>query len=139
MMNTAAERPLPDTDDPLSKPFWNAAREHRLVMQRCIGCGVYRFPPEWGCFSCGSRESEWAPVSGLGRLHTWTVLHPPTLPWFKDRTPFPVAVVELDEGPRMASNLVDVPVEDYRFGMRLKVDFEDIAGEEVTLVMFRSV
>ncbi|MGE0385358.1 MAG: Zn-ribbon domain-containing OB-fold protein [Gammaproteobacteria bacterium] len=132
----APARPLPEIE-PETAPFWEAAREHRLVMQRCTDCGTYRYPPELGCYQCGSTKSQWQEVSGNATLQTWTVLHPPVLPWFKDRTPFPVAVVELAEGPRMATNLVDIPVEEYRVGMPLRVEFEDVRGEEVTLVKFR--
>lgn len=136
---SAPVRPLPDTEDPLTKPFWEAARQRKLVVQRCKACGVFRFPPERGCYECGSQDSEWKEVSGLAKLHTWTVLHPPVLPFFNDKTPFPVAVVELDEGVRMATNLIGVPLEDYAPGLRLKADFEDVPGEDVTLVMFRRV
>jgi uncharacterized OB-fold protein len=81
-------------------------------------------------------ESTWLPVSGRAALYTWTVAHPPLLPFFAERAPWPVAVVQLEEGPRMATNLIDVPVEEYVAGMSLIVDFEDV-DDEVTLVVFR--
>jgi uncharacterized OB-fold protein len=130
-----AQRPLPEIT-PLTEPYWSAARERRLEVQRCDGCGALRFPPEVGCYACGSMESTWAPVSGRATLYTWTIAHPPLLPFFAERAPWPVAVVQLDEGPRMATNLIDMPVEDYVFGLPLVVDFEDV-DDEVTLVVFR--
>ena len=129
------ERPLPAVT-PLTEPFWSAARAHRLVMQQCRACDAYRFPPDVGCYSCGSREAAWSPVSGRATLYSWTVTYPPLLPYFQERVPWPVVVVELEEGPRMVTNLLDVAVEEYRIGMSLKVDFEDI-DEELSLVVFR--
>jgi hypothetical protein len=130
-----ARRPLPEIT-PLTQPFWSAAKEHRLVMQRCDGCATFRFPPELGCFECGSTEATWTPVSGRATLYTWTVAHPPLLPYFAERAPWPVAVVELEEGPRMVTNLIDVPVEGYAVGLALVVDFEDVE-EGITLPVFR--
>lgn len=130
-------RPLPEVTA-LTAPFWEAARERRLVVQRCSDCGAYRFPPERGCYACASRAYVWVPVSGRATLYSWTVAYPPLLPYFAARAPWPVAVVELAEGPRLVTNLVGVPVEAYRVGLPLVVDFEDVA-EDVTLVVFRPV
>ncbi len=128
-------RPLPEIS-PLTAPFWSAARAHKLVIQRCQGCSAYRFPPEVGCFYCGSPEADWIPVSGRASLYSWTVAYPPLLPYFQERAPWPVAAVQLEEGPRLITNLVDVPAEEYRIGMALQADFQDI-DEETTLVVFR--
>ena len=130
-----SQRPLPEIT-PLTEPFWAAARERRLVMQRCAECNVFQFPPEVACTHCGSPAIEWTPVSGRATLYSWTVAHPPLLPYFAERAPWPVVAVELEEGPRLITNLVDVPAEGYEIGMPLQVDFED-AGEDVTLVVFR--
>lgn len=128
-------RPRPEVS-PLTAPFWSAARERKLVIQRCAGCGTYRFPPEVACFQCGSQEAAWAPVSGRATLYTWTVAHPPLLPYFQERAPWPVAVVQLEEGPRLVTNLVNVPPQEYEIGMALTIDFEDVS-EDVTLPVFR--
>ena len=129
------ERPLPEIS-PLTEPFWSAAKARRLVLQRCESCAAYRFPPEVGCFACGSPKAAWSDVSGRATLYSWTVAYPPVLPYFQERLPWPVAAVELEEGPRMVTNLVDVAVADYRIGMALQVDFEDV-DPETTLVVFR--
>lgn len=129
-----APRPLPDIT-PLTEPFWSAARRHELVMQRCTDCGAYRFPPERGCFECGSAQAEWHPVEPRGTLFTWTVVHPPVLPYFAGKTPFPVAVVELECGVRMVTELRAVPVEAYRSGMPVEASFEDI-DDRLALVHF---
>ena len=130
-----AERPLPEIT-PLTEPFWSAAKERRLVVQRCEECGTLRFPPEPGCYRCGSLRSSWAEMSGRATLWSWTLCYPPLLPYFAERAPWPVAVVQLEEGPRMVTNLAGVPVEEYVMGMPLVADFEDV-DEEITLVVFR--
>jgi uncharacterized OB-fold protein len=88
------------------------------------------------CARCGSRDVTWTEVSGRARLYSWTVAYPPLLPFFAERAPWPVVVVELEEGPRLVSNLLEVPVENYEAGLLLQADFEDVAGD-VTLVVFR--
>jgi hypothetical protein len=75
-------------------------------------------------------------VSGRASLYSWTVAHPPLLPYFQGRAPWQVAAVELEEGPRMVTNLIDVPIDQYRIGMPLEAAFEDMS-EEITLVVFR--
>lgn len=135
MADIIAQRPLPEIT-PLTEPFWSAARARTLVIQRCDDCAAYRFPPEIACFECGSQRATWTPVSGRATLYSWTVGHPPLLPYFAERAPWPVAVVQLAEGPRMVTNLVAVPVEEYQVGMALQADFEDV-DNEVTLVVFR--
>jgi len=130
-----AARPLPEIT-PLTEPFWSAARDGRLVVQRCDGCAAYRFPPQVACGHCGSRRATWTQVSGRATLWSWTVGYPPLLPYFAERAPWPVAVVQLEEGPRMAASLVDVTVEEYEIGTALEAAFERIDAE-VTLVVFR--
>jgi uncharacterized OB-fold protein len=133
----APSRPLPE-ESPLTAPFWAAARQSRLVIQRCGNCERYRWPPEVACYECGSLDYEWSPVSGCASLFTWTVAHPPLLPYFQQRSPWPVAVVELEEGPRLVTNIAGVQPDSYEFGMALEVAFEDI-GDGLTLPVFRPV
>jgi uncharacterized OB-fold protein len=75
-------------------------------------------------------------VSGRATLFTWTVTYSPLLPFFAEREPWPVAVVQLEEGPRLVTNIAGVPVEEYEIGMPLQATFED-AGDDVTLVVFQ--
>ena len=130
-----AARPLPEIT-PLTEPFWSAAKARRLAIQRCDACEAYRFPPEPACVFCGSMEYTWTEVSGRATLWTWTIAYPPLLPYFAERAPWPVAVVQLEEGPRMVTNVIDVPVEAYEVGMALVADYEDVT-DDVTLVVFR--
>ena len=134
-MTMIAERPLPEIT-PLTEPFWAAARAKRLDIQRCDDCDAFRFPPEAGCFACSSTNATWTTVSGRASLYTWTAAYPPLLPYFEERAPWPIAVVQLDEGPRMTTNLAGVPFDEYEFGMALRAGFEELAGD-VTLVVFR--
>ena len=129
------ERPLPEIT-PLTEPFWTAAKSHQLVLQRCADCKAYQFPPEVACTACGSPNTAWTQVSGRATLYSWTVAYPPLLPYVQKHAPWPVVAVQLEEGPRMISNLIDVPIEEYRMGLALEVAFEDI-DDEITLVLFR--
>jgi hypothetical protein len=84
----------------------------------------------------GGGSLAWTEVSGCATLYSWTVAHPPLLPYFRERAPWPVAAVELAEGPRMVTTLPDVPIETHQIGMPLVADYTD-ASEDVTLVVFR--
>lgn len=127
--------PLPDPD---SEPFWEAAAQHRLVVQRCAACKTFRHPPRPMCPSCLSLEQEWIEVSGRGRVWSWVVAHPPVLPAFAEKTPYNVAVIELDEGMRMVGNLLDVDLGDIREGLEVEVIFTDVE-EGVTLPQWKPI
>jgi hypothetical protein len=88
------------------------------------------------CAQCGSWEWEWAKSSGRGKLHTWTVVTFPMHPAFEDEVPYAVVLIEMEEGPRIVSRIVDVAPEDLRAGMPVEVLFE-VVTEEVTLPRFR--
>lgn len=129
---------LPDRDAD-SAPFWDAALLGELVVQRCDGCGVQRFPPRPMCASCRSLLSTWRPVSGRGQVWSWVVVHPPVLPAYAPYAPFPVAVVELAEAPdlRMVGNVVtgrdavinSVDPTRLRIGMPVRVVFQQVAAD----------
>lgn len=130
-----AERPLPDTTGEMA-PFWEAARRHHLVVERCMGCGTFRFPARDLCSRCLSREAEWAPVSGRGAIFSFAVMHQIYHPAFADAVPYAVVVVELEEGVRLVSNVVDCPLDALRIGLPVEVVFEAVTPE-VTLPKFR--
>ena len=133
-MSEIIERPMP-TPDAATGPYWAAAHEGRFVMPRCNDCGKYHFYPHPLCPHCSSAKLEWVAVSGCGKLYSYTVVHRAPSKAFAEEVPYVVAVVELDEGPRLYSNLVGVAKEDIRIGMRVKAVFEK-ATEDVTLVKF---
>jgi len=130
-------KPLPN---PLhvetSRPFWEAAKRHELLMPRCRLCDRLFFYPREVCPVCLRAEIDWQPVSGRGRLHSYTVIHQPANPVFRGDVPYVYALVQLDEGPRMIANLVDCPLEAVQIDMPLVATYDDVTPE-VTLVKFR--
>lgn len=132
---SAAPKPLPQVSAEMA-PFFAAARRHELVVQRCGGCGTHRFPARDLCSRCLSREVSWVPVSGRGTVFSVAVMHQVYHPGFAAEVPYAVVVVELEEGARLLSNVVDCPVRDIRIGMPVEVVFDDVTPE-VTLPKFR--
>ena len=126
-------RPLPVIDDE-SRPYWEAARDHRLVLQRCGACGRHVFYPRALCPHCHSDALEWVPAAGTGVVHSFTVVHRPPSKAFADRVPYVVALSDLDEGPRLLSTLRVADPAQARIGQRVSVAFEDLG--EVTLPVF---
>ncbi len=124
-------RPYQDT-----APYWDAAREHRFVLQRCTECGEHQFYPRGVCSHCLSSDLEWLEASGKGTVYSFSVNHRAPHPGFADKLPFVLAIVELAEGPRMMTNIVDCDPETVAIGMEVEVVFDDIT-EEVTLPKFR--
>lgn len=125
--------PVPNTDN---QGFWDACRRGELRLQRCLGCGAWRHHPRPICPRCQSFEYEWALASGRGEVHTFTIVHRPTLPAFEDQLPYNVIVVRLEEGPFMVSNLVGGSVDDLRIGAAVEVVFEPL-DDVITLPKFR--
>ena len=130
-----SERPSPEIESH-TEPFWRAAKERRLVLPHCLDCRKLQFPPEHSCVHCGSPNRDWVDASGRATLYTWTVCHPPLLPWFAERAPWAVAAVTLEEGPRMVATLAGIDLADYQMDMPLVVDFEDL-DDERALPVFR--
>lgn len=120
------------------RPFFEAARRHQLVLQRCKQCRAFRFPARPICSSCLSTEAEWIPVSGKGEVFSFNVMHQVYHPAFAERVPYAVVLVKLAEGPKMTSNLVGVEPYDIEIGMPVEVVFEDI-DDEVTLPKFAPI
>ena len=129
------KRPVPVADEE-SKEFFEGARQHKLMLQRCTSCGSWRLPGRERCSDCWSTETEWAQASGKGRLYTWGIMHQQYSPAFADEIPYNYAFVELDEGPRLITNVVDCANEDLRVDMPVEAVF-DAVSDETTLVRFR--
>ena len=128
--------PIP-VPTPETRPFWEAARRHELSLQRCRACGRHVFYPRGACPHCFSADLEWRRVSGRGTLHTFTVVQRGQR-GFPLGPPYVIAIVELDEGARLMTNLVDVEPdpEKIRIGMPVEVVFEDVSPE-IALPRFR--
>jgi uncharacterized OB-fold protein len=129
---------LPDSD-PETAAYWEAAEEGRLVIKGCRACGHVFFYPRAHCPRCWSADTEWREASGQGTVYTFTVIHQNDLPPFRDRVPYVVAIVELEEGVRMTSNVEGCPPEDVECGMPVQVAFreEQRADASMSVPVFR--
>jgi uncharacterized OB-fold protein len=125
-------RPLP-WENPTTRPFFAAAREHRLLLPRCPRDGFF-FYPRSRCPACLGADWSWQPVSGRGRVHSFTVDRVGHVPALRALAPYAVAIVELDEGPHMTARLVDCDLDAVKVGMRVSAAYEDVEG--ATLVHF---
>ena len=114
--------PVPDLTD---QYFWDGVQQHLLLVQRCASCGALRLPPVPMCGVCHSTEWDTLEASGRGTVYSWILSHHPSAP---DDTPRIVVLVQLAEGPRVVSNLVDVAVADVRNDMPVQLCFRTIDG-----------
>jgi len=129
------DKPLP-TPTPTSAPFWDGLKEGVIKLQKCNDCGAWVFYPRSRCSNCLSDSLEWREVSGNGTLYTFTIARQPTSPHFATEVPQRLAVVELEEGVRLTTTLVNVREADIKIGMRLKPYFDTVA-DDVTLLRYQ--
>ena len=132
---TAYAKPLP-TITALTQPFWTAAQAGRLVMQRCQSCSTLRCPAAFTCDVCGSTLLDWVQVSGRGTVWSFCEFHRLYFKGFAAELPYAVVLVQLEEGPRLYSNLLGVGFDDMFIGMPVEAVFEP-ATDAATLVKFR--
>jgi uncharacterized protein len=113
--------------DGLDRVFWEAARRHELVVQRCKDCETFQFGPEWICHKCRSSNLGWQRVSGRGRVYSWERVWHPVHPALKDACPYMVMLVELPDAGnvRMVGNLAGDPRADLPIGAAVEAVFED--------------
>jgi uncharacterized OB-fold protein len=125
------DRPLPQADAETAA-FWDAARRHELVVQRCEACEKLRFPPSPNCIRCSSERFTWHRVSGTGTIFSFVVVHHATMPQFKPYVPYNVIQVSLSEDPTVLieGNAVDVANGELRIGQRVRVVFDDVTLED---------
>lgn len=128
-------KPLP-SPTPWSKPFWAGCKNRKLMIQQCNGCKKFVFYPKLFCPFCLSQDLSWAEASGKGRVYSYTVVHSYQPRKFADDVPYVVAIIELDEGVRMMSNVVHCKPQEVACDMKVEVLFDDVT-EEVTLPRFR--
>ena len=133
MTEAATPRPLPAPTN-ITRPFWQAAKERRLVIQYDPDTGAYQFYPRAISMATGKRNLEWREVSGKGSVFSYTVTHVPT-PGFEDLAPYALATVDLDEGVRMLARLDNVAPDDIAIGMRVKVCWEELS-DDITYFAF---
>jgi uncharacterized OB-fold protein len=127
-------RPAPEVT-PAAVPFWAAAREHRLVIQRCPRCDrLQHYPRPW-CTECLNEDLEFVSSAGIGTVHSYTVIRRTAHPAFVGRVPYVFALVDLDEGVRVVTNVVGCEPDAVHIGHRVRVCFETI-DDEYTAVLF---
>jgi uncharacterized OB-fold protein len=131
------EKPLPIFDH-LNRPFWEAARAGHLCLQHCTDCGHVRYPINHVCTKCLSHRAEWKNVSGRGTIFSYIVFHKSYHPAFAKDLPYNVAMIQLDEGPRMISNIIADAGITPKVGDYVAVVF-DPATPEISIPRFRLV
>ena len=133
-MTEPAGKPVPHPS-PESAPFWEGAAAKKLMLPHCNVCGRFWFPPSQRCRHCLSDDFAWRESAGAGRIYSFVVYHRVYHPGFENDVPYVVAIIELDEGPRLLSNIVGTPWETIRCDMRVHVVFED-TGRGITIPKF---
>lgn len=130
-------KPIPEPDG-VTRPFWESLKAHQMRIQRCNDTGKFFFYPRGMSPFTLSENVSWEPVSGRGVIHTFTIIHQNRAPGFVDELPYVVAMVELDEGARLMTNIIDVAPdpEQVKIGMPVEIVYEDVT-EEITLPKFR--
>lgn len=127
-------KPLPTPTD-VSRPYWDALKLGEIRLQRCTACGDLQFYPRSMCRRCGGSELVWEVVGNTGVVYSATVIHRPPFEAFASSVPYVYAIVELDAGPRLVTNIVSEDVESVRIGMPVTAQFDDEG--DVTLLRFR--
>jgi uncharacterized OB-fold protein len=129
------DKPLPELTEE-NRPFWDACRTGKLSLQKCRNCGHVRYPVARFCPECLSEDHDWAEMSGRGTVFSYIVFHRAYHPGFKADVPYNVALVQLEEGPRMFSNVVGTPNDAVRIGDAVEAVF-DAVTPDVTIPRFR--
>lgn len=131
------KKPLPQAD-PTTQPYWDSLKAHAMQIQRCNDTGKFFFYPRGLSPFTLSGNVSWEPVSGKGTLYAYTIVHLNRAPGFADELPYIVALIELDEGARLMSNLVEVTPdpESVTIGMAVELVYDDVT-DDVTLPKFR--
>jgi uncharacterized OB-fold protein len=119
-----------------TRPYWEGCKRHELRIQQCGACGQHQFYPRLYCSKCFSERVEWVHASGRATVTTFTIVRRPVSPAFKDDMPYVVALVTLEEGPSMMTNIVGCVPEKVTIGMPVAVTFEDWT-EEISIAKFR--
>jgi len=125
--------PTPEGD---TQRFWDGARDGKLLIKRCSGCGKRHFYPRPFCPHCWSADVDWEEASGKATIYTYSIVRQNDLPPWNERVPYVAAIVDLAEGPRMMTNVIGVDLEKVAVGMAVEVSFQKIS-DDVTIPVFR--
>ena len=135
-MTTQYQKPTPEINDE-NRAFWEGCRQGELRVQKCSNCGHIRHLSP-ACPQCLKAEHEWVAASGRGTVYSWIVVHQRYNRAFEEDLPYNVTIVELDEGPRMVTSLVNVENQDIKAGTPVEVVFDRVT-EEITLPKFKRI
>ena len=133
-----SKKPLPEVT-PVNQPFWDGAKAGKLMMQKCANCSTWVFPPRPVCGDCASEKLDWVEVSGKGKIFCFTIIREvvgTALRGFGPDIPYVTAWVDLDDGPRLCSNVIGCPIEQVKIDMPVVTVFED-TGDGITLPKFK--
>lgn len=130
MTDLSLDKPLPVITD-LTRPFWAAAKNGKLVLQKCQRCATFNFHPKPWCIECGSRELVWTDAKPFGTVYSHTVSYTVAMnsPAWEAELPLVMCLIDLDDDARMYGQVTDCAPSDIRIGMRVEVHFEDISPE----------
>jgi uncharacterized protein len=121
-----------------TQPYWDGCKQHELRVQQCAACGHHQFYPRLYCTTCMSDRVEWVKTSGRATILSYTIIYRPVTQAFAGNVPYVVAMVTLDEGPQMMTNIVGCEPEKVHIGMPVQVTFEDWT-EEISVPKFKPV
>ena len=121
-----------------TQPYWDGCKQHELRVQQCAACGHHQFYPRLYCTTCMSDRVEWVKTSGRAKILSYTIIYRPVTQAFAGNVPYVVALVTLDEGPQMMTNIVGCEPEKVHIGMPVQVTFEDWT-EEISVPKFKPV
>ena len=130
MTQTPKGKPLPQITDQ-TRPFWSGAKQGKLMMQKCGGCGTLNFLPKPWCVECGNRDLKWVETKPYGTVYSYTVAYAVMMnyPDWKEDLPVINCIIDLDEGARMYGQITDCAPDKVHIGMRVKAHFVDISDE----------
>jgi uncharacterized OB-fold protein len=134
---TMYTKPIPKINED-SRPFWEGCKAHELRFQKCNRCGHVRWPAAIICPHCHGSDTAWITAAGRGKVYTYVVYHVAYHPGFKGEIPYVVAIVELDEGPHLYTNIIECSPGEVSCNMNVEVVWDDVTAE-LTLPKFRPV
>jgi uncharacterized protein len=121
-----------------TQPYWDGCKQHELRVKKCAACGHHQFYPRLYCTTCMSDRVEWIKTSGRAKVLSYTIIYRPVTQAFAGNVPYVVALVTLDEGPQMMTNIVGCEPEKVHIGMPVQVTFDDWT-EEISVPKFKPV
>ena len=136
-MAASASKPVP-VPTRETQPYWEGCKSHELRIQKCAACRHYQFYPRLYCTACMSDQVEWVKASGCGKVLSFTIVYRPVTQAFAADVPYVVALITLDEGPQLMSNVVGCPPEKVHIGMPVEVTFEDWTAD-ISVPKFKPV